>query len=507
MASTAFTTNPTPTLRPLTETPNSSMLAAAGQPPVLDEMWPDIVRLITSLAHKHCDQSCVSLTLEELQAEGRAKLAHLIHRGELERQPTRLHFFKFLKASINNHFCSLVQRHRFTAKRTGQKPPAQNARPDQIQAHYRKCVDLSLDDENTHVRLSDEQGVEEQSARHLLDDYLTLMNPLEKLVLQDLVQPLDETLLHAYLDCHVGRKLGAFRIRIRPRDHAAGLGLPLDVYRKLVLSIRSKVKNHQAMTQDEDTQEIRYQAAVQQLAQTFGVQVPASTDQTIIRRLFTIAARDQYNKVRLYPQVAPLLEEVGAKVPQASSQGTLACFGVLYKSNDRRCMNCDLNRSCAVEAANSGLGRITLSPRLLGSRGVRYPVIVPSRPEDVKPALLSVDTFDAEVLGFLNETMAPIQRGGTTFYLHVPYGDSGSNNRRLVAAVERMEPLILRFCNPSEVLKKRLVQRNKGWYAPNDATAPEVINLLEQHSNEVFDLEQQDRAGSNSPTLKSSHAS
>ena len=45
----------------------------------------------------------------------------------------------------------------------------------------------------------------------------------------------------------------------------------------------------------------------------------------------------------------------------------------------------------------------------------------------------------------------------------------------------------LRFCNPSDDLKKRLDGKQKTWCAREEATLVEIIALIEQHGKETFD--------------------
>lgn len=463
------------------------------RPPVLDEMLPDINRMVASCAQRYADNTCAQLAFDELVAEGNYKLAQLIDRGELVRQKNRSNFFRFFKASVLNHFRSLVQRHRFTFKRTGHKPPPKHGALEAYEApdpSERKQVELSLDDEESGLQVSDAH-TDSSPLRELIDDYLTLLNPLEQLVFREIAEPSPKTRLLAYMDAHVARTPGSIRIVVKDAHRSSALGLSEELYAATVLSIRRKIRVHEAMTEDAIDHKARRGAIVQQLANAFGVQVPASTEDIVVRRLFTVAARDQYRKVLDNEQLAELLVEIGAKLPKETGNDMLACFGVLYKASDRRCCACDLRQSCAVQAANQGLGDedgITLSPRLLGGRGTRYPVILPSAPV---PAVESADTSGMDVLSFLDNSFTHVKRGDLLFYIHHPHGAATSSVRKLLFCVERSSPLVLRFCNPSAALKTQLKNVGKGWYPSDNMPADQLIELIEQHSSEVYMLEEE----------------
>ena len=100
------------------------------RPPVLDEMMPDLQRVIASVAQDYCDTTTPHLHFDELMGEGNLKLAEIITKGILisDKCPTRHSFFAFFKTAVNNHTRSRVQKYRFTEKRTGQKPPPREQR-------------------------------------------------------------------------------------------------------------------------------------------------------------------------------------------------------------------------------------------------------------------------------------------------------------------------------------------------------------------------------------------
>ncbi len=459
------------------------------RPPVLEEMQADIDRLVAGLAQRYSDQTCPQLHFDELVAEGHFKLAQLIHKGELGRQVNRTNFFRFFKTAVANHFRSLVQRHRFTFKRTGQKPPPRQRQNEMILAaqaevdlSHRKHVEVSLDDDEANVQVAAEtDGFDVET--EIMEDYLSILTPIEQMVLKQMVEPDASARCLATLDAHVKRRPGAIRVEIRHEHMAEALGLAEELFEEAVLQIRTKIAAHIAMTENDQKTATRRNAIIAQLSTVFGVQVPPNLDDMVVKRLFTIAARDQYQKVN--SQVRELLVELGAEAPKQHGEGW-ACFGILYKRSDRRCMACDLQNSCAVEAANVGLGKITISPKLLGSRNTRYPVVLPSVAPVADTLHQTANAESLDVLAYLDETFTRFTKDGQVFFLDKAHNDGTGRERRPLFCLERAEPLSLRFCNPSINLTKKLIGKPKAWYPPDNTSASELFRLIEEHAAEMF---------------------
>lgn len=83
----------------------------------------DLERLIGVVVAPSVNQSHPLMHDDELRAECRAKLAHILDGGFLNKCPSRGKAFAFIKTSLRNHLRSLVQKYIFTEKRTGNKPP------------------------------------------------------------------------------------------------------------------------------------------------------------------------------------------------------------------------------------------------------------------------------------------------------------------------------------------------------------------------------------------------
>jgi len=471
------------------------------RPPVLDEMMPDLQRVIATVAQRYCDTTTPHLQFDELMGEGNLKLAEVITKGLLEsaKCPSRDMFFKFFKTAASNAARSRVQKYRFTEKRTGQKPPPREQRfipsataehPDeeQPQPEYHKNVELSLDDPDNGLQITDHaQEAEKDDAEINWNfgdssaEYAHLLTPVERLVYHEMILPSPHARCHAELDAWRKASQRKLSLKIKFTHMAEAVGLALELFEEAVLSIRNKIKAYRMMNETEQENLARRNALVAQLKQVFGLQIPPDTDNMVVNRMLTMAAREQFDKVNGSPQISEMLTEVGAKVPRSIGGGKLACYGVLYQKNCRQCNSCDLRHSCSVEAANMGLTKMVQSPRLLGARQPRTPAFLPRT--DTATHVTSED--ESEIISHLQETFQQTDRHGLTYYYH-SVGDE--KKRRLIFCVERTAPLRLRFCSPSDALKKRLVGKQKTWFPRDNASMTEVITLIEQHGRETFEV-------------------
>lgn len=466
------------------------------QPPVLDEMMPDITRLIQSVAMRYSDQTTPQLAVDEMVGQGRLKLSELLTKDVLERQPTREHFFRLFKTSLCNQARSLVQRYRFTEKRTGIKPPPRESRQYTIKAEddehepmahetvpvireHHKNVELSLNDEELNLQVPDE-GDREQEYSECVDEYAALLSDVEALVYRSLLYPGSVACYLAEHDARRGKPFCKVNVRIRNEHRAKSLGLSSAEFEKLVLSIRQKISRYRNMSGDEQLQMARRNAIIAQLKEIFGLQIPPNTDDMLVRRIITIAARDQYQKVYENNdknlQIAELLEAVGAKVPRVQANNTISCYGVLYQRNNRVCMRCDLRKACSVEAANVGLGKIVLSPRLLGTRQTRVPAVLPKMPNE---PIAVAQPEEMDWMTYLDETFTKNKKREGNYYC---FPASEDPNRSPLFFVNSHPPLRLRFINPTETLKSRLIQIKRSWYAPERAAVVDVQELIDQHA-------------------------
>jgi hypothetical protein len=459
------------------------------RPPVLDEMMPDIERLIASVAQRYSDQTTPHLHFDEMVGEGRLKLAELLDRGELDRQHNRSDFFKFFKTSINNQARSRVQKYRFTEKRTGVKPPPREQRflpkpaeqddDDQPVQEYHKNVELSIDDPDLNLQVPDEGCSPHETMREVVDDYEVLFTEIEKLVFRQLIQANDLAWCHAMIDAYFHKKPGKISIKIKHQHLAQGIGLSAELFEEAVLSIRAKINSYRSMSDEQREDKARYNAILAQLKEVFGLQIPPVADEMLIRRLLTLAARDQYMKVNA--QVAEMLDEVGAKIPSVHGD-MLSCYGVLFQKNHRICNSCGLRHSCATEAANVGLTKITISPKLLGARQIRVPAVLPTMEGDEVTAP-GTDSDDGEVVAYLEETFRRTVWKGEIWFSPL---ETETKDRHFIFCIgEQPVPLKLRFCNPSDELKSRLIDGGKGaWFIPDTLNVREIMALIDQHAKD-----------------------
>jgi hypothetical protein len=462
------------------------------RPPMLEEMMPDIERVIASVALKYCDMTTPHLHFDEIMSEGKLKLAELITRGELERIPCRVEFFKFFATAVNNQARSRVQKYRFTEKRTGQKPPPRDQRfkrtsqtaeeheTEGVVPEHHKNVELSLDDPELGLQVPQTYCDSASEQREVEEEFEALLTVDEVTVFRQLHKPNALACKYAEYDAMRRRVGERLHIKIKPEHLARGIGRDLKQFEKDVLSIRRKITAHRMMTTQEQDAQARHNALVASLSQLFNLQIPQGLDDMVLRRLFTMAARDQFDeKVKGKLEVEEMLIEVGAKPPRMLGD-KMACYGVLYQKNCRKCNSCDLRHSCAVEAANMGLDKMAISPRLLGATQQRIPAFLP-RQGGPETHISSLD--EAEVLAHLEETFEKLNRDSTVVYFHRV---GPSSKRRLLFIVEQTSPLCIRFCNPSETLKKKLVGKQKVWRARDSAPLTEIIALIEQHAKETF---------------------
>lgn len=451
-----------------------------------EEVYADAERVIARLAMQHTDPSCYALTIDELVSEGRLKLAQLISKGELIRQKTRQRFFRFFKASVNNHFRSLVQRHRFTAKRTGYRPPKRGVTDPNTETDFErvKHAEVRLDDDDLHLQVPDTSVDADMAA--CIEDYRHVLNPLECLVFDELHAPSAKARCWAMLDAKRGKRKSV-RVEITVEHMARSVGLSMVHFEQVVDSIQRKITEHIHMSAEDQVAKARQSAAVQQLSAVYGVFVPPGMDPVTISRLFTIAARDQFEKIT--PQLSELLALVGAMVPTRRDSTSLECFGVLFSQTDRRCAPCDLRDACALKAANFGLGKMTLSPKLLASRSTRYPVA-----STTPSTALAELPQSQDILEYLGTGHKRAEVNEKVFYFHQDAAASDRRNRRPVFCLESVQPLRIRFCNPSKSMTEVLTGETRAWYPPENIDNDALIALMDRHSSEVFEQENQPHA-------------
>lgn len=456
----------------------------AHHPPVLEEMMADIERVISGVASQYTDQSCQFLHHDNLVGEGRLKLAKIIDGGWLQKLPTRGEFFKWFKAVVNNHVKGMVHKYRFTFKRTGVKAPPQNRDgkfdPDAVAPV--KNVELSLDDPDSHVQVEDEQdssGAGGASEAEFMRDIQPLLTPIEQMVLKQVTEPNEIALLLATLDAQRGRA-GGKEIKIKTSHQAEGLGLTEEVFETVLSGVRQKVASYMSADSDHS-----YNLKLAQLEELFGLQIPRSIADSVVRRLLTIAARDQASKVT--PEIAELLVSIGAKPPEIQG-GSLTCYGILYSRTERTCANCGLRASCSAEAANVGLGEITIAPTLLGAKQTRVPALTGGPAETKMPSFMS--ERDEHVFDYLQEHFQVIPLRNEVYFRprdfdgSMDIGTRVDNVSGLIFAFD--EQSRFRFCKPSEDLQQDLTRIKNAHYLPPTCSVEKALALVQRHAEETF---------------------
>lgn len=468
-----------------------------NRPPVYDEMMPDINRLIHSVCAPYVDPSCIQLNLDELVADCQLKVARILDGGYDKKIRNRMEFFKFLKASLNNHVRGLVQRHRFTIKRTGHKPPDK----DDWTADHRKTVEISLDDPDAHLQLSgtDEGFVDPDYG--IFEEWITLLSPIEALVANQLRSPNAEAINLAKVDMW---STGSTKLKVTFEHLAGGIGISLEVFSSIRRTLATKLHNY--INMDED---IGFNLATKALAETFSLEIPKSTSKIIIRRMMSLAARTMVNK--LTPTDKANLRTIGAVVPEISSAGLINCFGIMHDASNSKCQACGMKSACSVRTEQVGLDVITPHPTLLG-RSTRMPVVsidpddmgrheapasslsMPPVPEDDESSLSEdPDSTErtAKIVAFLTTTFRSqnIRDSAGSAITQVGYGIRGPSNPspilwRVLSGRTDRDPIRLRFTKPSPALAAKLEKDGSHFYLPTMVSVGEAIQLISKHADE-----------------------
>ena len=468
----------------------------ALRPPSYEEIAEDAERVISKIASRYIDQSCVELHFEDLKSSCQAKTIDMINKGLLYRCRNRVEFFNQLKTAIKNHVCSLVQRHRFTEKRTGIKPPPKDQRNASTGAAT-KPNEVRIDDPESGFQLSDiSSDCEARDFKERMEEAAAHLNYIEAGVLQQLTAPNTESLLYARLDAERGRKPGApLNIKLRQEHLAHGLskeGFTAEQFQATHEIIKRKCAYMKGQTDGDP----RKPAALATLINFFGVQIPQSIDEVTRKRALMLAAQHQYDRLKDDDGIKEALRICGIPIPVVRHD-SFACLGVLYQKNHRTCSNCGMREACEMQAANYGLGEFTLSRKLLTSRHIRRPIITPlggsgsTRFSD-DSAFIGTERED-EILRFLDENFKMIVHQGYTHYRHRDRLANDDGMQLIFSIGRQATPLRLRFINPSLELQAALKLESSGekggrpaWCLPDSTSAEEAINLIRAHAKATF---------------------
>lgn len=546
-------------------------------------MLSDALRVIARIAERYTDVTCMALQFDELNAEGRRKLVELIRgkngntpllekTGRSGRPFTRGELFAWIKTGVNNHVKSLVNKNRFTAKRTAIDGDNRFAKPE-ISLDASPEARSALEFHTTHDDYDD---------RDTLHDMATILAPVEFIVFQQLTAPNEASLQLAMLDAKRGKSPG--KINITPAHYAEGVGMPEADFNRLAEIVMAKYKSYRG----DETGVVRTQfppvprpvlevfapaeqvvyrqvidpnpmakqlaaaagealsdrflaagleiepnlfsaiaarvkrkishymenpekfgahhAAVQHLETIFDVQVPRTLEPIVVRRLFTLAARAQFEKVT--PDVAKLLETIGAEPPQDNGHGNLTCFGVIFSATDKRCAGCAARKACKAKAENYGLGDVSLAPSLLPARAsVRIPVMeetpgspTPADSQPEAPLSKSVKAPSSEreeaVMSHLEANYKRVECFGQVYYKHAT--DRADGKVKHIVWVGRKAKLkdtagidpnfCIRPVKPREKTLGKLVKAGGSYYIPDTWSVDETIKFIDSHASYLFGL-------------------
>ena len=446
------------------------------RPPVLEEIHSDCARIARNLGKQYCDQSCYALHEDEIAGVVMERLAHLIDRNYLLRDRggnvmTRHNFFRLFTSAANNKIRSLVQKHIFTAKRTGFKPPSRDE--NGFNEHIHKATMVYLDDPDKHAQVAETSGAGDLEHLQCTKDFKLLLSGAELLVFNQLAEPNQTSVILATIDAFRAEE-SKRKIVILDKHHAGGLGMNLAEFSRLKECLQHKYRRFMS-DKKEDTQ---FNVAVKTLSDFFSVEIPPSVETPVIRRMFTLLARESYE--RLTDDIKEKLNVVGALIPEMIGNAP-NCFGVLFDEKDSSCRRCGVREGCQVKAANHGLGTITLSKNLI--RQNRIPVItapaIDSEETDDEPLILSAR--DEDLYNYLCSQLKRFK-----------YKDEGwaftHKNERGFEPVPPNPPIIIlnrqgrfRVCKPSRQLIPELTNYKKFYYIPEECDSDEAIALVNLH--------------------------
>ncbi len=469
-----------------------------NRPTVFEEIFSDTENLIQNVIRPYLDLGCVNLTEEELRSECRLKIAVLFHNGKHIEISSRFEFFKYLKTALNNHVKGQVQRHRFTLKRTGIRPPEKG----DFLAEHHKPIEISIDDPEARLQVESRLECLESDnyfgsfGAELLEDLRSVLTPLESLIIQQLSAPNAAAVLSAKYEMwgDMAKHGRNSNLKVTYSHMASGLGLSTEHFLEVRKQVQAKIEVFM-LTSSED---YSWNASVAFLSKVFAVEVPRSTDRVVVRRLFSLAARNMLSKIN--EEVKHHLSVVNARLPV--DQGlALSCFGIMYEDQHQKCMGCGVKSACVVETRSLGLDKITPHPSILGSRTNRIPAVnidlltsdgqVPIRALPTIPVDDSVNERSVEIINFLNSNFkrAEQSRKDSSQEKIISYALKQGSKSPILWLSKNPDDgeLSLRFTRPSSQLKKKLVQVANGYYLDKNASVKDSIKLIEQLANEKIE--------------------
>lgn len=467
--------------------------------PNLDELKPDIERMIAAAVQPRIDPSNVTLQGDELAAECWTRLARLLaDPSKMTRLKTRGKFFAYLKVMFRNHICTIVQKNVYTIKRGGGQPRQAGAELDfehdrHVTSTVGRAQHVRIDDPDSHFQLEAASPVN-GFWHEQLDELRVILTEGENLVLNRYLHHCCASGIYAQLRATIGSPVLAANVHITAADLARGVfgdWFTVSMWNSAMKSIKRKARQLMEEFRKDDDEERRRQAAEVTLCDVFGLQVPPTIDAQTRRRLYTLTARAFADSDKITEDVKALLRLVGAEVPGKISNTEYACFGVLWQRNHKICNQCCMEKACKTKAMNLGLGEFNLDPKVFGKSLTKIPVFAGNAlaEEDADQGtsgVIPINRRDYEILQFLQEHYQQrVYDGAIYFTLR-----TGGNDRALPICVGSCnDRMILQFRSPSDQLKESLKEVRVGtkstWYAHDYIGVEEAIELINDHMEET----------------------
>ena len=427
-----------------------------------DAAWAREVDVVVGdTARKFFNADHYALNFADLKSELLVRLVKCAKLDTLHAEGKRLDFFRYAKTVANNRARTLVTHHMATHKRAGDFT---NGKP----------VHLSLDDPDyiAPAEVHAQTSQEAPDSPDWIDDIATL-TVMERLILTSIMAPSRAAMTYAQF---FGRGAGKDRrnVDVKYEHHAQAIGLPVEEFQRILDGTKPKI-----MAYKHDENDTVRNRAIAALEEAFNVHVPRDAEPTVVRRLMTIAARDNFE--RLTDPIKGHLVTIGARVPELTG-GTLRCFGVLYSSRERSCAACGLRVACATEAKNFGLDEILLAPSLVGALAPRTPTAIPRADMEV-PAFASAR--DEILWTWMVENLEQYRiRNSFWFRAEAAGGVTCSGVSGLLFEVGGQGHV--RFCAPTAALARRLAPREGQSFLPDSATVDEAVGLFNEHVQSVY---------------------
>jgi hypothetical protein len=216
-----------------------------------DDIWPDIDRLIKAIIYGSTDPKNINLHQDELYGEMVYKMTQIMNRRDIVFK-NRAGFFGLLKLCLSHHLSSLIQRHVYTEKRTGVKPPKRGEKPKEVEEEVEHAEFTPTQDRHGNIELDDDEhgvvnyvgqedaGFKERETRdalcYFMKEHLTTT---EARVLKQEMEPNDRAIKLAFASTQVSKRRRTYKVQ--DRHKAEGIGMRIYAYKRTLGKIRVKM--------------------------------------------------------------------------------------------------------------------------------------------------------------------------------------------------------------------------------------------------------------------------